>query len=195
MKTLVLAAFLLAGGSGLAIAQERSEPSANHAEEAADKWLLWKWANFVILAGGLGYLISKHLPPYFRSRTESIQRGISEAQAMKRDAEKRAAEMDARLSALGADIERFRNEARSEMEQEGARIRQETAAQIEKQQRQAEQEIESAAKTAKRELKQYAAKLALDLAEQRIKARLDASTETALVDDFVLDLQKQRSQN
>jgi F-type H+-transporting ATPase subunit b len=188
MKRVGLGILLLTVFGGVAMAQE-------HSEEAADKWIVWKWANFVVLAGGLGYLISKHLPPYFRGRTESIQHGISEAQAMKRDAEKRAADMDARMSALGADIERFRTEARAEMEQEGARIRQETVDQIEKQRRQAEQEIESAGKTASRELKQYAAKLALDLAEQRVKARLDTATETGLVDDFVLDLQKQRSQN
>jgi F0F1-type ATP synthase membrane subunit b/b' len=34
----------------------------------------------------------------------------------------------------------------------------------------------------------YAAKLALDLAEQRIRTRLDASTEAGLVEDFTKDL-------
>ncbi len=59
----------------------------------------------------------------FRTRTEEIQQGIVEAQAMKRDAEKRAAEMEAKMAALGAEIEKFRLQARSEMEQESARIR------------------------------------------------------------------------
>ena len=118
---------------------------------------------------GLGYLMAKTLPPLFKSRTEEIQKGIAEAQAIKQDAEKRAAEVDARTAALGADIERFRAEAKAEMEQEGERIRQETAAQIERLEQQAEQEIEPAGKTARRELKSYAANLALDLAEQRIR--------------------------
>jgi F-type H+-transporting ATPase subunit b len=191
MKRLLLAAFLLTT-CGLT-AQER--PDAAHSEETGDAWIVWKWANFVILAAGLGYLLAKHLPPLFRSRTEEIQKGISESQAMKRDAEKRAAEMDARLSTLGAEIERFRTQAHAEMEQEGARIRQETAKQIEKLQRQAEQEIESAGKAASRELKSYAAQLALDLATQRIQTRLDAATETGLADDFVRDLERQGSQN
>jgi F0F1-type ATP synthase membrane subunit b/b' len=99
------------------------------------------------------------------------------------------------VKALGADIDKFRAQAKIEMEQEAARIRQETAHQIEKLQKQAEQEIESAGNLATRALSAYAAKLALDLAEQRIRTRLDASTEAGLVDDFTKDLQQQGSKN
>jgi F0F1-type ATP synthase membrane subunit b/b' len=193
MKRLVLAGFLFialgAGGN----AQEKVEGAA-HSAESGDPWIVWKWANFAILAAGLGYLVSKNLPPFFRSRTGAIQKGISEAQIVKLDAERRAADMDSRMNALGAEIERFRTQARAEMEQETARIRQEASKQVEKLQQQAEQEIEAAGKTARRELKRYAAALALDLAEQRIKTRLDAGTETGLVEGFVDDLKRQELQ-
>ncbi len=190
MKRLVLAAFLLCASGACVYAQE-SVPGAakteeSKPEESGDKWIVWKGANFAILAaGGLGHSISKNLPPFFRSRTVSIQKGISEAQLTKREAEKRVAEMEGRLNRLGAEIERFRTEAHAEMEQESARIREETGKQIEKLQQQAEQEIEAAGKTARRELKTYAAELALQLAEQRIRARLDTATETALVEGFI----------
>src|SRR5215472_1926389 len=124
------------GGSG------ESEPSA-----------IWKWANFAILAAGLGYLMAKNLPTVFQSRTASIQKSIVEEQQAKLDAERRAAEMDARMTALGSEIEKFRAETHAEMEQEGARIRRETADQIQKLERQAEIEIESAGKHARRELR------------------------------------------
>jgi F-type H+-transporting ATPase subunit b len=196
MKRLFLAAFLLTASAVWIQAQEKEHAeSGTHAEESGDKWIVWKWANFAILAGGLGFLLAKNLPPFFRSRTEAIQHGISEAQQMKRDAEKRAAEMDQRLLSLGADVERFRKQAHAEMEQEGERIRQETAKQIAKTQQQAQEEIEAAGKTARRELKLYAAQLAFDLAERRIRARVDEKTEAALTDDFIRDLQKQGSRN
>lgn len=191
MKRLVLAAFLLGACGAGVYAQDQGEQAKT--EESGDKWIVWKWANFAILAAGLGYLISKNLPPFFRSRTTSIQKGISEAQQTKREAEKRVAEMEQRLNKLGAEIERFRTEAQGEMEQESARIREETRKQIEKLQQQAEQEIESAGKTARRELKSYAAELALQLAEQRIRARLDSATETSLVEGFIRDLKDQRT--
>jgi F0F1-type ATP synthase membrane subunit b/b' len=162
--------------------------SAQEKEAAGEKDLGWKWANFALLAIGLGYLIAKNLPPVFRSRTEEIQKGIVEAQALKRDAEKRAAEMQAKLAALGDEIEKFRTQARAEMEQESARIAEETGRQLEKLKRQTEAEIETAGKIAQRELRSYAARFALELAETRIRGMLDAKTEGALIQDFVRDL-------
>ena len=155
---------------------------------------IWKWANFAILAVGLGYLMAKHLPGVFSSRTTEIQKGISESQQMKMDAERRSAEMDARLNALGADIEKFRTQSAAEMQQEGDRISRETAAQIKKIEQQAAVELESVGKTARRQLKEYAAELAMGLAEERLRAKIDGATESALVDDFVRDLEHQASQ-
>jgi F-type H+-transporting ATPase subunit b len=151
----------------------------------------WKWANFAILVVGLGYLMAKTLPPLFKARTAEIQKGIAEAQKIKQEAEQRAAAVEAKTRALGADIERFRGESKIEMQQEAERIRQETAAQITRLEQKAGQEIEAAGKTARRELKSYAAKLALDLAEQRVRTRLDANTEQALVDGFIHDLERE----
>jgi F-type H+-transporting ATPase subunit b len=181
---LMLLCAAIAGAQENAGGAEKSEPG-----------IAWKWANFAILAVGLGYLVNKNLPPFFRSRTAEIQQGITEAQQIKRDAEARAAQVEARLQKLGEEIDRFRTQSREEMQQEGERIRQETAKQLGHLEHQARQEIEAAGKVARRELKDYAAKLALDLAEQRVRARLNAGTETALVDGFIHDLRRQESRN
>jgi F-type H+-transporting ATPase subunit b len=183
MKRLLLLVILSAAALAAADAENASEPSP-----------IWKWANFAILAVGLGYLMAKNLPALFSSRTKEIQKGISESQQMKQDAERRSAEMDARLSALGADIERFRAQSATEMQQEGDRITRDTAAQLKKLEQQAAVEIEAAGKTARRQLKEYAAELALGLAEQRLRTRIDSAAESALVDDFVRDLERQASQ-
>ena len=118
------------------VAQERPvERTASEPVQNNDA--MWKWANFAILAIALGYGMAKGLPPLFKSRTKEIQSGIAEAQQMKLDAERRSAEMDARLNALGADIEKFRTQSAAEMQQEGERIGRETAAQIRKIEQQA----------------------------------------------------------
>jgi F0F1-type ATP synthase membrane subunit b/b' len=101
--------------------------------------------------------------------------------------------MQAKLDSLGADIEKFRTQARTEMEQESARIAEETGRQIEKLKRQTEIEIETAGKLAQRELRSYAAKFALELAETRIRGMLDAKTEGALIQDFVHDLEASKN--
>jgi F-type H+-transporting ATPase subunit b len=188
MKRLALSVFLLTSCGGLLLAQE------NATHESGDSMIVWKWANFIILAGGLGYLMAKTLPPFFQSRSADIQKGIAEAQQLKREAEKRFAEMEARLGALGAEIENFRKQSQAEMEQEGQRIREETAQQIKKLQIQGEQEIESAGKTARRDLSAYAADLALQLAEQRIRTRLSPDLVAGLADGFIDDLKQQKLQ-
>ena len=177
-----LAMLLFTGAAWLTAQESGGVPEVN---------VGWKWANFVILVAGLGYLLAKTLPPLFKSRTEEIQKGIAEARAIKLDADRRAADVSARTATLGADIERFRVEAKAEMQQEGERIRQETAAQIARLEHQAEEDIEMTGKLARRELKSYAAKLSLDLAEQRVRERLDPATEQGLVDAFIQDLERE----
>jgi F-type H+-transporting ATPase subunit b len=183
MRRISSITILLAAGAAWLSAQEGGG--------APEPGIGWKWANFLLLAAGLGYLVAKMLPPLFKSRTEEIQKGIAEARAIKEDADKRAAEVDRRTAALGADIERFRVESKAEMQQEGERIRQETAAQIARLEIKAQQEIEISGKIARRELKSYAAKLSLDLAEQRVRERLDGKTEQGLVDAFIQDLERE----
>jgi F-type H+-transporting ATPase subunit b len=131
----------------------------------------------------------------FKTRSEEISKGIAEARAMKADAEKRAAAIDKRVSALGSEVEKLRSESAAEMQKEGERIRQETAVAIAKVEHQAELEIEAAAKGARRDLREYAAKLALDMAEQRLRSKMDAASEGRLIDGFVTDLNRQGSSN
>ena len=157
--------------------------------EAGDSLGVWRWINFAILAAGILYLLAKNLPPFFHARTSVIQKDISEAQQAKQDSDQRAAAIDQRVSGFSAEIEAFRVQSRAEMEREGERIRQETAAQIRKIKDQAQMEIESAGKAALREVRLYASNLALDLAAQRIRAKLDAGTEAGLIDNFIGDLQ------
>jgi len=188
MKRLLLVA-LLAVGSSL-YAQEPAE----HGKESKGEIVVpdsLKWANFAILAVGLGYMMAKLLPKNFAERTAAIQKEITEAQAVKRDAEARAAKVEAQVKSLGADIANFRTESAKEMAHEGERIRQETAAQIARIGDHAAMEIETAGKIARRELRQYSSELALKLAEDRLRAKLDSATDAALVDGFVTDLGRQ----
>ena len=177
------------------LAQETGALQPKESAGSGDALAVWRFANFAILAVGLGYLLVKNLPPFFNSRTSTIQKEITDAQKLKRDSEERAEAIMKRVSSLAADIEAFRVQSRSEMEREGERIREQAAAHIAKLNEQAQSEIESAGKAARRELRIYAAQLSLDLAGQRIRARLDAATEAGLVDRFVGDLKRRESSN
>ena len=169
--------------------QGQVQPAAEDSNET------WRWINFVILTAGLIYLLVKTLPPFFQTRSESIRKDIAEARKLKQESDLRAAEIEKKVAGLGAEIAAFRKQSIEEMDREGDRIRQDTAAQIQKINDQAVVEIESASKAARRELRLYASNLSLDLAEKRVRERMDANSEAALIDNFVGDLKGQESKN
>jgi F-type H+-transporting ATPase subunit b len=174
-------ALLLALMAILSFAQEQ-----DGGESTSTK--MWKWANFLVLAGGLGYLIGKNAPSFFAARSEQIGKDMAEARKEREAAEARAADVDRRLANLGAEIASLRAHAQEEAEAESQRLAHHRAAEIAKIQAHAEQEIVSAGKFARLELKRYAAELAIGLAEQKIRARMTPETQDALVRGFVRDL-------
>ena len=151
---------------------------------------LWKWANFAILTVILGWLIAKNAPQFFRSRTEEIQKGIAAATRQKQEAEERAAKVEARMASLQSEIEHMRADAKAEMGKEAERLRQETEGYIQRIQARGEQEIEAISKHAERDLRVLSAQLAIQLAEQRIRARMSGEAQNALVDGFIGQLQR-----
>src|SRR6185503_13269003 len=72
---------------------------------------LWKWANFALLAGGLGYLIGKNAGPFFAARTQQIKKDMLESAAARKEAEARAAEVDRRLASIESEIASLRAES------------------------------------------------------------------------------------
>jgi F-type H+-transporting ATPase subunit b len=153
----------------------------------------WKWANFAILAGGIGYLLVKQVRPMFAERSREIRKGIEESQKLRAEADARAAAMEAKLASLSADVESLRNASRTEAAQEDARIRQETERELAKMQANTEHEIASALKTAQVELKRYSAQLAVDLAGARVRESMTAGAQDTLVRNFVTELGRQGS--
>jgi F-type H+-transporting ATPase subunit b len=150
---------------------------------------IWAWANFAILVGILGYLISKKGGPWFASRSQSIRQGIAEAEEIRAKAEASAADVDRRLASLETEIEKLRANARREQAAEAERIRAQSAADLSRIQEHATREIESASKGARLELKRYAAQLAVDLAEQKIRRQMTPQLQSTLVENFARDLE------
>jgi F-type H+-transporting ATPase subunit b len=184
-----LRAALLAAAFSIAVPGQQPpdapshEPGQEVQEEhhGEDHVTLWKTANFLLFAGALGYFLYKHGGPFFRTRTEQIRRGITEASKLREEAEARYALMERRLANLGDEIENLRRTAREESAAEGERIRQETRKDLQKIHAQAELEIAAAGKAARQELRAYAAELAVSVAKQRIRERITPELDDRLV--------------
>jgi F-type H+-transporting ATPase subunit b len=145
-------------------------------------YLLCVLLNFVVVAAAIFWLAKKNLPRLFRNRTASIQKAMEEARKASEDANRRLAEIEARLSRLGTEIAGMRAAAEKEAAAEEQRIKAAAAEDARKIVESAEQEIAAAAKAARRELTAYAADLAVSLAKKQI--HVDAATDQALLHSF-----------
>ena len=138
-------AFAIAVPAGRGFAQEAEKKEGHAAAQEEEGGLeIWKWANFLVLAAGLGYLIRKNAGPFFAARSASIRKDMEESLRQRREAEASVAEVERRLAALGADIAALRAESQRELAVGAERVGRQTASQIAKIQAQAEQEIASA---------------------------------------------------
>jgi F-type H+-transporting ATPase subunit b len=184
---------ILAVALGLALASyalPQDSAAQKQDTEQGDQWIWWKWANFLILAGGLGYLIRKNVPPLFREQSEEIQSALAEAAKIKEEATAYAAGIEARLGNLQSEIEKLRVSAHSDMAAESERIRHETDHHLQRIREQTAQEIELMTRAAKDELRKYAAELAIGLAEERIRFRMNSDTQQDLAKSFLHDLRE-----
>jgi F-type H+-transporting ATPase subunit b len=180
---------------GLALAACALPQEPAKAAETSDvgeggSWIWWKWANFALLAGGLAYLIGKSVPAMFRKQAADIQTALREAAKTKEEAAAYAAGIEGRLKNLQTEIEKLRQSAHSDMSGEAERIRLETQHHLQRIREQAAQEMELLTRSAKDELQKFTSELALTLAEQRIRTRLNPAMQQELAEGFLRDLHK-----
>jgi F-type H+-transporting ATPase subunit b len=167
------------------------EPTPEEKEKAEKQErsdLIFKSINFVILFGLIIYFLAKPARDFFSARTAAIGKGMADAKAAREDAEKRLAEVEQKLANLNNEIARLRTEAAKEDAVQAERMRQATEAEGAKILAAAEAEIDVKTRTARLELKAYAAKLAVDLAEERIKGRMTPDVQGRLLQSYVNDL-------
>jgi len=138
--------------------------------------------NFLIVAFLIYWFARKSIPAAFRSRTDSIQRGLEEGRAASEDANRRLADIESRLSKLDSEVARMQAQSENEAAAEEGRIKQAAEADIRKIVEAAEQEIASAAKQARRDLSSHTADLAVALARKQI--HVDSPTDQILVRNF-----------
>jgi F-type H+-transporting ATPase subunit b len=179
----VVAAFAL-----LAVPALAQESGSGGGSGEKPGMLIWEAINFLLLAGLIGWLIRKQGAPVLLARSKEIHEGLAAGEKAKAEADARAAQVQAKLANLGAEIERMRAEAKEERESEADRIRRETQNEIARIHYQAAQEIESAGKQARMEVQHAAAKMAIELAEQKVRTRMSPEIQAGLLQGFLADL-------
>ena len=186
MRRLALILALTAFG---VVAQEHGAAAEGHESSGPQEVSIWwKWANFAILAGGIGYLVSKNAPAYFASRNEEIRKSLDEGARLQREANARTEAMETRLKNLQTEIAAMQTKAKADIAAEGDRIQAESNLAMEKMQAHAASEIATAAKLERAQLKTYAADLALKLAEEKLRGQVNSQLDAGLIQSYLKGL-------
>jgi len=186
-------AFILSSPATITAEQSHQVPQAEEhggAEHHENPWSsVWKWANFFILFGGLGYYLRKPMREFFESRTRFIEEGLRNASEAKETALKQIREIESRMANLDQEIRTLKSDALREADEEKARIIESAKVEASKILEIGLREIEGLKKSAQLELKGHVAELAVALAEERLKRMVGSEENKKVIQDFIETLQ------
>jgi ATP synthase F0 subunit b len=165
----------------------KTHRDGGHGESALA--VVWKWGNFLILFGGLGWYLRKPLKDFLESRTRSIQEGLANGRLAKEMAAKQLSEIESRLAHVDEEIRTLKTWALSEAEEERSRILESAKVEARKILELAQREIDGIKKSARLELKSHIAELAVRLAEERLQKSVGSEENRRLVLQFLDSLE------
>ena len=96
------------------------EHGGGHAESPLTA--VWKWGNFLILFGGLGWYLRQPLREFLETRSRSIEEGLASGRLARESALKQMSEIENRMARLDDEVRALRTQAVKEAEEERARI-------------------------------------------------------------------------
>ncbi len=168
------------------LAAEGAEP--NPADSTAG--LIFRWLNFLLVFGAIGYLIAKHGGAFFAANARAIASSITEAQAAKASADRELSEVNTKISHLDQDVAELRDAARRDGAAEAERLRVSGAAEIEKINVAARAELGASERAAQQQLREVAAAMAVEGAGALVISRMNAQVRARLFHSFLGGLER-----
>jgi F-type H+-transporting ATPase subunit b len=182
--TIGLFIFLLAVLPVLAAEAGETKP------EDSSVGLVFRWLNFVIVFGGIGFLIAKHGGAFFRNNAKSIAASITEASAAKAEADRELREVEAKIARLDQETKEMHEAGKRDSLAEAERLRVSGLAEIEKIKLAARAELSAAERAAQQELRAVAASMAVDRAAVLVTAGMNAQVRAKMFRTFLSKLER-----
>ncbi len=161
------------------------------AEEAeAEHWtFLGDWLpriiNFAILAAVLVYFARKPIRDFFVSRTAAIVRSMEDSREARERALSALADMERKVKEVSAETNKLIDEARMRGEQDKQGLVEESKKIVQDIQAQVKSTIDTEVQKAKDSLAVEAALLSIDLAEGRIKERMNNEDRERILKEYI----------
>jgi F-type H+-transporting ATPase subunit b len=175
----------LALAAGPVFAQEGEASPA----DSTTGWV-FRWLNFALVFGVIGYCLAKYAAPAFGAQAEEISRKIAEGARAREAAERQRREIKTKLEGLEREIEQLRADAKRDAAVEAQRLRDMGRAEAEKIELAARAEIDAASRAGRMELKALGARLAVERAEVLLRQELAPKSDAALLRTFIAELER-----
>jgi F-type H+-transporting ATPase subunit b len=163
---------------------------AEESHPSQTKDFLGKLINFLLLFGGLAYVLRKPISQFLQDRSDSLGQALRGAKQSQKEAAERLIQVEARLEKLDEEIRTIQNEAEALGQSLRRDVLEEAKQASERLKRFANQEIELITQNAVREIKEYTVSLAADLAQQNIQDRLTEESHSSLIDKSIERLEE-----
>ncbi|HEV3220815.1 MAG TPA: ATP synthase F0 subunit B [Candidatus Acidoferrales bacterium] len=165
-----------------------ADEAANQDPAESPIGAVFKWLNFAVVIGAIGYFVAKKAPPYFRGHADQIASAIESAQAAKAEADRQLREAEAGLARLDTETAAMREALKKEFEDEAQRLRLAGKQEIERIDRAADVEIAAALRLALLDLRELAAQLATARAAALVAQQMTPDRRAMLIQRFVEEL-------
>jgi F0F1-type ATP synthase membrane subunit b/b' len=164
-----------------ALAAEEAKPDPSESPVGQ----IFKWINFLVVFGGIAFLIAKHGGAFFRGNAKEIAASITEAQAAKAEADRELSDVNSKISRADTEVTELRAAARRDADAEAERLRASGQAEIEKINVAARAELKAAERVAQQQLRELAASAAVERAGVLVSSRMTPETRERLLRSFL----------
>ena len=152
--------------------------------------MLGKTVNFIILFGGLAFLLAKPVRRFLEEAGLAVEKTIQKTERARKEAEQKLETLKERMSRLESEALKIRDAGREAGKWDSERLLVQARQEAERIKSLAELEIKAHSQAVQSELKEYAAGLAVSLAETNIKRRMTPQIHARLIDGSIRQLDR-----
>ncbi len=155
---------------------------------------IWRVVNFVLFLGAVIYFARNPIRSFFAERRRGIEEDLEGARRELEQADARLADCRRRLSELDGEIESVRAAVRDQAEGEARRILEDASAAADRIRREAEAAVGQEMRRAREQLRAEAADLAVSVAGDLLRERVEEGDRERLFEQFVRRIQAASTQ-
>ena len=144
--------------------------------------------NFIVLVGGLIYVLRWPLAQYLANRSQQIRGGLESARETSAKATSQLAELDRRLQALPAELEALRKKGVEEIAAEEQRIQAKAEAERARLIDEMQRDVDVRIRVARKALAEHAADLAVGLAADHVRQTITDADQARLIDRYAVQV-------